>query len=365
MKRIAILSIISAFLIAGCGQTEEPVEDTIRSVRALKVGDLDGLTGRSFPGRARAAQEVDLAFRVSGPLNAFAVKVGDVVEKNALIANIDPRDFKVALRNAQGGLDRAKATAARAKVDLDRMVNAQKQNSGAVSEAAVDRARETVEVAEADITSFQASFETAEDALKDTTLRSPFAGTIVATYVENFENIRAQQMIVRLLDNTQIEFEVGIPETLISMVSYIADISVTFDAFPDVELPAKIQEIGREASTTTRTFPVTVIMDQPENVSILPGMAGRASGKAIPPDSAPPMSLVIPVTSVFAPETEDQSFVWVIDETSNAVTLRPVDLGDAISSGFVVEGGLERGEMIATAGVHFLEEGQVVTPMFQ
>jgi RND family efflux transporter MFP subunit len=269
------------------------------------------------------------------------------------------------LRNAQGGLERAKATSARAKLDLDRMVSAQKQNPGAVSEASIDQARETVEVTKADITSFQASVETAEDALKYTNLRAPFAGTIVATYVENFENVRAQQMVVRLLDKTQIEFEVGIPETLISLAPYVEDIKVTFDAFPDVEVPATILEIGREASATTRTFPVTVIMDQPENASILPGMAGRATGKPSPPDSAAPITLVVPVTAVFAPETADQSCVWVIDETSKAVTLRPVDLGDAISSGFVVESGLEKGEMIATAGVHFLKEGQVVAPTFQ
>lgn len=364
MKRFSIL-IITAFLAGGCGQKEDPETDPVRNVRAMKIGDFEGMMGRTFPGRARAAQEVDLAFRVSGPLTALPVKVGDEVEKGDTIARIDPRDFEVALRNAEGGLSRAKATANRAQLDYDRMAAAQKQNPGAVSERSVDQAREAVEVATADIAVFEASVEAASDAVEYTHLKAPFSGTIVATYVENFENVREKQMIVRLLDKSRIEFEVGIPETLISMAPYVEEVFVTFDAFPDDPVAGEINEIGREASATTRTFPVTVVMDQPENVTILPGMAGRARGKLKPPEGETAMDIVIPVTAVFAPEADNQSFVWIIDEASGAVSRRQVELGDLISSGYVVEKGLEQGEMIATAGVHFLKEGQVVAPVIQ
>ena len=133
------------------------------------------------------------------------------------------------------------------------------------------------------------------------------------------------------------------------MAPYIEDITVRFDAFPDVEVKAEVQEIGREASATTRTYPVTLVMDQPEGVSILPGMAGRAQGTPRPPDGEKRMSLVIPVTAVFADVATDTSAVWVIDE----------------STGHTVEEGLEPGELIATAGVTFLKEGQIVVPELQ
>ncbi|MGI9243928.1 MAG: efflux RND transporter periplasmic adaptor subunit, partial [Verrucomicrobiales bacterium] len=224
MRKTSILLFSSVILFVGCGKKEGPVTETVRNVRAMKVGNLDGLVGRSFPGRARAAQEVDLAFRVSGPLNAFPVNVGDTVNESDLIASIDPRDFDVALRNAKAGLQRAEATANRARLDLERMIAAQNTNEGAVSVRAVDQARENLEVANADIESFKASVEEAENSLEYTELRAPFSGTIVATFVENFENVREKQMVVRLLDKTQIEFEVGIPETLISLAEYVKDI---------------------------------------------------------------------------------------------------------------------------------------------
>jgi RND family efflux transporter MFP subunit len=220
-------------------------------------------------------------------------------------------------------------------------------------------------VAKADIAALEASVDAAKDALRDTELKAPFAGTIVATYVENFENVRQQQMIARLLDKTRIEFEINVPETLISLVPYVSDIRVRFDAFPDVEVPADVIEIGTEASETTRTFPVTLIMDQPDGGSILPGMAGRASGVARPPGDEDAINLVIPVTAVFGPEVNNKSFVWVIAESSNTVSRREVQLGKLNSGGYSVTSGLEPGEMIATAGVNFLKAGQQVRPEIQ
>ena len=147
MKRIAIL-MVPVLFIAGCDRKQEPKEDPVRTVRAMKIGNLDELTHGSLPGRARAAQEVDLAFRVTGPLIAFPVKVGDELEEEDLIAQIDPRDFEVSLRNAEGGLERAKATAERARLDLERVVGLQKKNPRAISETDVDQAREALGVAD-------------------------------------------------------------------------------------------------------------------------------------------------------------------------------------------------------------------------
>jgi multidrug efflux pump subunit AcrA (membrane-fusion protein) len=74
---------------------------------------------------------------------------------------------------------------------------------------------------------------------------------------------------------------------------------------------------------------------------------------------------VIPVTAVFSPEIEGQSYVWVIDESTNTVSQREVEIGALVSSGLAVQSGLESGEMIATAGVHFLREGQQVKPLVE
>jgi RND family efflux transporter MFP subunit len=140
----------------------------------------------------------------------------------------------------------------------------------------------------------------------------------------------------------------------------VGDIQVRFDAFPDRQIPAEVWEIGTEASQTTRTYPVTLIMDQPEGIKILPGMAGQASGKRKRAGDAGGRAIEIPVSAVFSPDDTDVSYVWVIDENTKAVSQREVKTGSLTDFGILVNDGLKPGEWIATAGVHYLREGQQV-----
>jgi RND family efflux transporter MFP subunit len=156
----------------------------------------------------------------------------------------------------------------------------------------------------------------AQDQLDDTSLKTPFDGTVVATYVENFQNVRQKQPIVRILDTSHIEMVVNIPENMISLTPLVHTVLLTFDAFPDSEFEGRIKEVGTEASQTTRTFPVTLIMQQAEDVKILPGMAGTARADEVDmTDEQQRRGLGVPVGAVFTPDTETQSFVWIIEPT--------------------------------------------------
>jgi RND family efflux transporter MFP subunit len=215
----------------------------------------------------------------------------------------------------------------------------------------------------AEIRSLQATVASAKDKLRYTYLKAPFHGIISATYVENFEDVKAKQPIARLIDHSQIEMIVNIPETLISHADYLKAagkvLRVRFDPFPGREIEAQVKEIGKEASKTTRTYPVTLIMDQPEDIKILPGMAGNSASTAPPPGNQGQSPIVIPETAVFSSDG-NKTYVWIIDEKSQKVSKREVKSGKLLSSGITIREGIEPGEWIATAGVHYLKEGQQV-----
>jgi len=350
------------FALLGC-KDEIPQKEMIRPVRAMQISDPAEFTKRWFPGQAKATQEVDLSFRVAGPLVALPVNVGDTVRKGQELAKIDPRDYQVDLRSAQGQLERAKASLKRAEADYERVLRIQKQDPGAVSQTLVDSNRQTAASTRAEIRSLQASVDSARDRLGYSYLKAPFDGIVTATYVENYEDVKAKQPIVRLIDHSQIEMIVNIPEVLISHADYLKEAGkvfrVRFDPFPNREIEAQIKEIGKEASKTTRTYPVTLIMDQPEDIKILPGMAGNAASTVSPPGMQGQSQVVIPETAVFSPD-ENKTYVWIIDEKSKKVNKREVKTGDLLDSGITVREGIEPGEWIATAGVHYLKEGQEV-----
>jgi len=361
IKLIPIVFVL--FTLNGC-QEEVPKKEMVRPVRAMQVTDASEFAKRWFPGQAKATQEVDLSFRVAGPLITRPVDGGDTARKGQELARIDPRDFQVELRNVQGQLEKTEAELKRAESDYERVIRIQKQDAGAVSQAMIDRKRQLVESSRAEIRSLQAAMDSARDKLDYTYLKAPFDGIVTATYVENYEDVKPKQPIIRLIDHSQIEMIVNIPEVLISQADYLQAagnaLRVRFDTFPDFEIEAQIKEIGKEASKTTRTYPVTLIMDQPEGNKILPGMAGKATRAVGLPEMESQADIVIPETAVFSPELK-KTYVWIIDGQTKKVNKREVKTGELLDTGIVIQDGLVTGEWIATAGVHYLKEGQQVS----
>jgi RND family efflux transporter MFP subunit len=227
--------------------------------------------------------------------------------------------------------------------------------SGAVSLQEVTDARAQAEAADAEV-------RIRRKALEDTTLVAPFEGRVASTYVENFQNILAKQPIVRLLDISRIKMEVSVPESLISLVPVAYDIQVEFDAYPDRSIPATVTEIGDEASAATRTYPVTVVMDPPDNMDIKPGMAGKVTGRATLPPDARESGIEIPLAALFSPadDPEKRSYVWIVDEETGQVSRREIAVRQLTARGARVRG-VEPGERVVTVGVHHLHEGQRVS----
>lgn len=386
--------------------------EPIRPVRVMKVGDTASFGGGSLPGRAKATEEVNLSFRVSGPLTELRVNVGDVVKEGDVLAQIDPQDFRVRLEATKGDLDQAEAnldamrqgareeelaqlkaqvqsaqaTLARAQADYARAKEL--VATRAVTQEEYDRKRqlvlksgadlrtvqealqigmvgareEDIRAKEAEIRTLRAAVQAASDQLDYTTLNAPYSGVVAARYVENFETIQSNQQILRLLDISKIEMVIHLPERAMPNLKYVDKIWCRFDQFKDLPLTAKIKEVGTEASQTTRTYPVTLIMDQPEgdDTTILPGMAGVAVGSTKLPEDFDKRGVEVLVGAVFTPDTEKQDYVWVVDAQAEKVERRPVTVGDITETGIVVKEGLHSGEWVVTAGVHSLVDGQQV-----
>ncbi len=346
--RHIMLFLFAVLVLVSCKEDTAMIEarEVIRPIYAMQVGVQKNLGVRKFPGQAEASDAVTLAFEVSGKLNEIFIFVGDKVKKGDLLASLDSRDFENTLVQAEAELKRS-------KVQYERMKAAAKDNA----------------VSKQELTNVQAAYENAmasirirKKALEDTELRAPYDAIVAAKYIKSFGNVQAKHRAIRLVDIKRIEMVSDIPEDIIMLVKKDMDILVEFDAFPSVIITAKISEIGIEALKTTRTYPVTLIMDQPENVTILPGMAG----KAWPPhdtkiDNVPATmkGFDVPLSALLSGDNGQQSFVWVIDPKDGSVSRKDVQTGVLSDSGILIQG-LKGGEFIATAGVNTLREGQKV-----
>jgi len=413
-KRFAIVLVGLALCAAiGCRNEEAslPIE---RPVKAIQVQSDEGLILRTFPGRSQATEEVNLSFRVSGQIIKLPVDVGEKVEKGQLIAQLDPRDYKNTVQSLASAIDEANAqframkTGARvedihaieaeltgaksALHDATLQYNRYKKlyESQAVPKAAYDKAKvgldvatakvkvveqtlikakkgsrqEEIDAIQAKIKSLNAQLAIAQAALDETSLKAPFTGNISIKYVDNFQTISAGSPIVKLQDISKIEITVGLPEDLITHIDAIKFTRVTFDAFPGKSFSATIKDIGTDASMQTQTYPVTVIMDQPSDAEILPGMTANVTfGVRTAATTQPGKDgFLLPETAVFE-NAQKQPAVWIFDENTSTVAEREVTIGKITSQGIRILSGIRPGEWVVTAGVHYLKTGQAVRLM--
>lgn len=366
VKRVTIssFSLLALLILSGCEQQMPVEKEVIRPVRAIQIADAGQVKRRSFPGKAKAIKEVELSFRVGGPLITLPVDVGDEISEGSVLSKIDPRDFEVTLNNTRGQLNKAQANAERAQSEYDREMRILKQDPGATSQVAVDRKKAQRDQTRADVTSLTASVSAARDQLKYTQLLAPFNGVIVNKYVENFESVSPGQKIIRMIDDSKIEMIVNIPESLISRVKTIEKVYVQFDSFPSHTLNGTVKEISSEASKTTRTYPVTIEMEQLEDIKVLPGMAGKTVGVDFKEGmDEEQQGINVPVSAIYTQENAEDSYVWIISDADKTVTARKVTVGSLTDYGILITEGLKVGEWIATAGANYLREGQQVKIM--
>jgi multidrug efflux pump subunit AcrA (membrane-fusion protein) len=113
-------------IVSGCDDdsddTAQGTETEPRLVRAIKIGATELLGKRSRTGRARAAQETALAFRVSGRIVKREVDVGDVVSEGDVIARLDTSTYSADVARLEADLAAAKADADAKDQQLERVM---------------------------------------------------------------------------------------------------------------------------------------------------------------------------------------------------------------------------------------------------
>ncbi len=348
-KKFGQSALITALLFwfIACGEkTEETATEVVRPAKIFTISASGGGINREFPGKVRAAQQVDMSFNFAGTLVKLPVKEGQEIKKGNLIAAIDDRDLKNALAAERAKLKDSKASYERHKGLLEQAVT---------TAAEFDKVERMYEVQKVAVRIAQKAFD-------DATLEAPFSGRIAKRYVDNHKEVMAKEPIVSLQDISSMEILVDLPESVIAHVrkKSTATVVAEFPVLPGKKFALKAKEVALQADPQTQTYQVVLTLPIITEANILPGMTATVTATA-KGDAKQPDTFLVPLAAVFADEA-GKRLVWKVGKDMK-VQKHPVEVGAVTGDRIRITKGLKPGEKIVTAGVNFLEPGQEVRPI--
>lgn len=339
-------AVLAGAAVSACGGSEAgATEDPDTYVKIVNV-ETTTLEPRPFAatvritGEAEPETDVTVSAEESGVLESFAAPRGRRVESGAVIARIDD-----AVLSAQVEEARAAAQLAR-----DRYVRQRRlwEEEGIGSEIAYLQAKSEAEAAAARLDQLRAR-------LGRTVLRAPVAGTVDDHLVDAGEVVQPGTPVARLVNASRLEISGGVPERYAARVGRGDSALVTFDILPGRVFDGEISFVGTAVDRESRTFPIEIVMDNPEG-EVKPYMIANVRVLMRRIDEA----IVVPRDVLLRTEEGQQAIVVVEGENGPVAEARDVTLGATSEDEVVVTGGLEAGERLVVRGHQMVDPGDRV-----
>ena len=350
--------------LAGCGQQEPPPELPPRAIAWERISSEAAGTRRVISGIVTSISETRLAFEVGGTVQTVEVDLGDIVEKDQVLTRLDPETFELAVRDAEAELAAATALREEARASYVRFETAVKV--GAVSRQEYDSARALRDARESQVDANQARLDLVRRDLRRSVMRAPFRGSISSRNIDPAVRVVSGQTIFEMDgEESGLRVEVQMPETLIARVRQGAEVEVGFPSIGnfdvgDQRFAALVSEVGTRAGAGN-SFPVRADLVEPPP-GLRPGMTAEVHFKLSLDGGTLGgfKGFLIPMAAALA-EADDRFSVFVYDPRTSTVKKQPIRTGGVRDNSLAVLEGLAEGDVIATAGVAFLSDGQSVT----
>jgi len=341
---LALLAVLS-----GCKPEDAPA--ALRLVRTLVVDPKSIREDRHAIGEVKPRYESDLSFRVAGKVLSRLVDVGAWVKQGDTLATLDTQDYQNRLRSAEADVSSAESAFVNAQGTEARQAKLLKD--GWTPKATYDGALHNLQAAEARLKAARANLDLTRDQLNYTTLKADFDGVITAVGAEAGQNVNAGQMVVKLARPDDKDGVFNIAETALTEIGPTQiDVLVWPLSNPELAVEGVVREVSPVADPVTRTFTVKVTLkNSPPQLRFGMSIGGRLKGQAT-------LAVALPLSALF--EKDGTPGVWVLDQQSSSLALRPITVARYEANTVVVASGLAKGDIVVTAGVNTLTVGQKV-----
>jgi HlyD family secretion protein len=283
--------VLAAVLASSCGLLDGASEPAFR-IATSRVTRGDIVRVASATGVFEPRETVQVGAQVSGTIAELLVDHNAIVQRDQLLARLDPS-------SVQAQIAQARASLARAEADLDRELVREREAANALKRAAELSARSLLPLAEletvrlaartasarvrsarAAVDQATAVFRMREVDLQHTIIRSPIDGLVLSRNVEVGQTVAARMeapvLYVLAQDLGWMQAIVNINEDDIGEVRRGLQARISVDAYPDEIFEGVVEQVRLQPVVNRGVvrYP-TVIEAQNQDLKLTPGMTAR------------------------------------------------------------------------------------------
>lgn len=353
-----LLGMIScAALVVSCKQA--PSVEMEAEYAVLQVQPSDKVISTTYSATIRGRQDIDIYPQVSGFITKLCVEEGQMVRRGQVMFVIDQVPYQAALQTAEANVEAATASLATAKLTYDSKKELRARN--VVSDFDLKTAENSWLSAKAQLAQMKAQELSARNNLSYTEVKSPCDGVVgtLPYRVGALVSASLPQPLTTVSDNSDMYVYFSMTENqLLALTRQYGSKAEVLKEMSEVELmlndqsmyeeKGKIETISGVVDRNTGTASLRAVFPNEKGL-----LYSGTSGNVVLPVSKKG-SLVIPQSTTF--EIQDKVYVYkVVDGKAQSapVSVTRVNGGQE----YIVDDGLQAGDVIVAEGVGLLREG--------
>lgn len=354
--------ILMAVALTSCtAKGEADNKDTRSELPVIKLSQKDTVLYRDYVTDIQAVKNVEIRARVQGFLEKIYVDEGQTVRKGQLLFQVNDREFVTELAKAKANVTSAIAEAKSAEVELGRTKILVDKN--VVTKSDLDLAEAKLKAANAKVEEAKAEQTNAETKLSYTKIVSPFDGVIDRIPLKTGSLVDHGALLTTISDNHEVYAYFNVSEN--EYLQYQKKLRKDPQALNDLiqlilsdgsKYPYKgrIETLDGEFDDATGSIAFRARFDNPEKL-----LKHGASGK-VRLTTQEENVIMIPQKSVF--EIQDKNYVFLLDK-NNVAHMRSFVPKTRIEQYYIMQSGLQAGDIIVYEGVQNVRDGSVIKPL--
>lgn len=237
------------------------------TVKAAKVSEVAIYPEHSAPASIISLNESVISAQIAARVDALSVRVGDIVEKDGILAQLDCTDYVLSRRQSIARLQALKTRQDLAKRRLERTRQLTLKQS--VAEEILDERESDYAVLGAELRGIKAEIEIKKTDESRCVVLSPFRALVIerTSSVGEFVNVGTALVKIMDIDMTEISAQVSSRDT--EQVKHASDLYFEHDG---IRYPVKLRAIVQAINAETRNREVRLTFNDSH---ALPGASGK------------------------------------------------------------------------------------------